>query len=200
MKTSSIIRVLDSIYGKKKSFSEDELHSIDTLLLSRLGFDNKVLTVDFNDLTNFNNLSCLTIDSCMLDKSSIDIISSLKTLKKISFYNCEIVEDIYESFNKIKVNVLRLSNFEFDISRLTGSYEKLILEGINLKKYSCTVNSLDIFNCEINDVDELLECNFEELIISSSQYLVNQLKFDDCGRKIVVMEDNGQFISKKVGF
>ncbi len=200
MKTESIIRVLDSIFGKIDSFSDEELNSVDTLLVSRFGFDKKVQEVDFNDLVNFPNLNTLTIDGCMLDIATIKLISSLLNLKKIYLYNCEVVEDIYDVFNELNIKELCLSNTDFDISRLTGKYDRLQLEGINLKKVNCKVSIFDIFGCEIKDINELLECNYDTIVISPLQYISNQLLFDDSNKKIIVMEENGQFVSKKVGF
>ena len=200
MKSDSIIRIMDSIYGKRDSFTIEEFNNVDTLLLSRLGYDNSVLEVDFNDLLNFSNLETLTVDGCVLDQNAIAIISKLKKLNRLSFYNCEIIEDIYPIFDDIHVKELSLCSTNFDLSLLKGNYNKLHLEDIEFKKLDCTVSVLDIFGCEINDFDSLFETSFDVVVVSSIQYLSNQLRFDDSGRKIVVMEDNGQFVSQKVGF
>ena len=200
MKTESIIRILDSIYGKIDSFSSEELLGIDTLSISRFGFDGSILEVDFNDLLNFSNLESLTIDSCILDVSVVKIIASLSNLDKLYIYNCEINEDVYEEFNNIHVKELGLCNVDINVSRLNGIYQRLQLENVKLEKLNCKVTILDVFACEITDVDELLGDEFEIVVISTLQYLSNQLKFDDCGRKVIVMEDNGQFVSQKVGF
>lgn len=200
MKSESIIRILDSVYGKHDSFTVEELNGINTLLLSRLGYDNKVLEVDFEDLLKFDNLETLTINGCIIDQNAMKIITSLKKLSRLYFYNCDIIEDIYSLFEEIHVKELSLCNINFDLSLLKGSFEKLHLENIKFKKLDCKVNELDVFGCDIENIDELLECEFKVIVISSVQYLSNQLRFDDCGKKVIVMQDNGQFILKKVGF
>ncbi len=88
----------------------------------------------------------------------------------------------------------------FDLSKLDGYYERLTLVGVNFKEIKCHCEILDVFGCTIDNIGDLINSNFEEVVIREELYEKYSLDFNNCGRRVVVLEDNGQFISKKVGF
>ncbi|MBR1385286.1 MAG: hypothetical protein IJ568_00485 [Bacilli bacterium] len=200
MHTESIIQELNSKFGKKDSFTKEELDSIEDLTISKFSFTDEIMKVDFNDLKYFNNLKEICIEDCMLDKNIFLILLSKEKLFKLSLYNCEINEDIYPIFENIKVKELLLSKTDFDLSHLTGYYNRITLENVNFKRIESYMEILDISNNKIENIDDVVKSNFEEIRISHSQYEKYKNEFNSCGRRFIVMEDNLEFIEKKVGF
>lgn len=200
MKSESILDILESVYGKRNNFSDDEINKITSLTVNRVGFDNQILTVDFNDLLNFPNLSSLIIENCIIDNYVIASLTKIPNLKNLSFYNCEIIEDVYSIFNNLNISSLGLSNINFDLGMLDGALKSLFLCNIDFKPFKCQVVSLDVSFCDIKNIEDLFNCIFEELTISFEQYMTNQLEFDNSGKKIIVMEENGQFEMKRIGY
>ena len=200
MKTESILRILESFYGKKDDYTEEELDRIETLTINRVNPDNTLANVDFSDLLKFKCLKRLTIDGCVVDINVMAYINTITYLYSLTLLNCDIVDDIYSFFSSSKIKSLKICNTNFDLDKLTGYYERLILCDVKLKKIKPHVEVLNIYNCQITNYNELLDYNFEELIISKEQYEPFAEQFDNCGRRITILEDNGQFIYKKVGF
>lgn len=200
MKTESILKTLSGLFGSPNLCREEDYKLVDTLIVSRMDYDGTIMDVDYNDLRNFPNLFNLTIDSCMIDNELINILSLLPNLRKLSIINCDIIEDIKESFSGLNIFDLYICNTKFDLEILENKYKRIILEEVPFKEFKGVVGELNVYNCDIKDVNQLLAVNFDVAYVSSKLYLTNQLLFDDSKKKIIVMEENGQFISKKVGF
>ena len=200
MKTESIIRTLDGLFGSAGLCETEHYNLIDTLVVSRLDFDGSILEVDYNDLKNFPKLYNLTLDNCMIDNNVIQVLTELPNLKRLSIINCDVLEDIKENFNKLNILDLYICNTNFNLSYLNKNYRKVRIEEVPFATIPGSIKCLDIYNCEIPDIDELLKTKFDEVMISNELYLTNQLKFDDSNRKISVLEENGQFLVKKVGY
>ncbi len=200
MQTESILNILEGLFNKREGFSKQELESINTLTISRLSFDKKILDVNFSDLLNFPYLEGITIDSCTIDTNVMKVLEQLKNLVDISFYDCEVVEDIYPYLENIQLRNVVISNTKLEIELLNGYYETLTLEGFNVSNINCFGITLDIYASNIDNVNFLDGYNFEEYVISRSQYNKYTEEFNNALRRVVVMEDNGQFIYKKVGF
>ncbi len=200
MKTDSILRILESLYGKKEEFSPEELSRIETLTINRINPDKTLASVDFSDLLNFKNLKKLILDGITIDINTMAYISTVAGLHSLYLYNCEIVEDIYGFFANSKIKDLKVCNTNFDLDSLTGYYEYLTLQGVTLKKFKPHVEVLNIVNCKVDDYESLVDYNYEELVVSIEQYDSYEEGFNNSGRRVVVMEDNGQFPYKKVGF
>ncbi len=200
MKTDSIIDILESLFGKGDNFTEEELNSINSLNISRTDYGNKLLSVDFSDLLNFKNVVSLTINGCSIDNKAITYISNLDKINYLSLFDCIISDDIYPLFVKLDIKNLRIENTNFDLEYLDEYYERLTLSNVIFKVIKSFCKTLDVSNCNINDISLLLESNFEEAIVSKKFYLENEETFNNCSKKIIVMDDNGQFVFKKVGF
>lgn len=200
MKTESILRTLEGLYYRRSSFTEQELKRIDTIVVNRMDYDGTILNVDFNDLKSFVNLFSLTINGCIIDNSVISVLKELPNLKKLVLYDCDIIEDIYSQFNELKLKELIINNTNIDISSVDLNINRLTLEGLEFKIFNFSVNTLDVRFCGIYDAQQLLSCKFNEAIISFELYDANKELFDNSNRVITVMEDNGQFVYKKVGY
>lgn len=200
MKTESILRTLEGLYYRRSSFTEQELKRIDTIVVNRMDYDGTILDVDFNDLKFFPNLFSLTINGCIIDNSVISVLKELPNLKKLVLYDCDLIEDIYFQFNDLKLKDLTINNTNIDISLINLNINRLTLESFKFKPFTFFVNILDVRFCDIFDVQDLLSCNFTETIISFELYDSNKELFDNSNRLITIMEDNGQFVYKKVGY
>lgn len=200
MKTESILRTLEGLYYRRSSFTEQELKRIDTIVVNRMDYDGSILNVDFNDLKSFVDLFSLTINGCIIDNSVFSVLKELPNLKKLVLYDCDIIENIYSQFNELKLKELIINNSNIDISLVDLNINRLTLEGVEFKPFKFSVNTLDVRFCDIYDAQQLLSCKFNETIISFKLYDANKELFDNSNRVITVMEDNGQFVYKKVGY
>ncbi len=200
MRTESIRTIVESLLGKKDNYTAEELNSIDTLVVSRADYDNRLLSVDFNDLLNFKNLVSLKIDGCSIDNETMTIISKLPMLNELSLFNCVIGDDIYEIFRSLNIRILRIENTNFDLEYLDRNYERIVLSGVHFKRINGQCDELDISNCAVNDLSLVIDSNVKTVIVSKAQYLNHEELFNNCNKKIIVMESNGQFIFKEVGF
>ena len=200
MKTDSIIKILEGLYGKKNDYLPKELDRIETLSINRVNPDRSLANVDFSDLLKFKNLRRLNIDGCIIDVDTMAYINTITYLKELCLYNCEIVDDIYPFITNSKIKEMVVSNTNLNLSLLGGYFEKLTLDNVPLKVIKPHVEVLNIFNCKLDKFENILDYNFEELVVSIEQYDAFEKEFNECGRRIVVLEDNGQFVYKKVGF
>lgn len=200
MKTESIIRTLEGMFININLCTVEDFKRVDTLVISRTDFDGSVLAVDYKDLLQFKNLFNLTLDGCMIDNELIEILASIPSLRRLTIVNCDVLENIDKQFSRLNLYDLSIINSEFNLALLDKSYKMVRLEAIPFTYFKGHCNRLDVSQCFIDNVDELLKIDFDELSISNELYFRNQLKFDDSHKKIIVMEENGQFILKKVGF
>ena len=74
MKTDSIIKILEGLYGKKNDYLPKELDRIETLSINRVNPDRSLANVDFSDLLKFKNLRRLNIDGCIIDVDTMAYI------------------------------------------------------------------------------------------------------------------------------
>ncbi len=198
MKTESILRLLDSLYSKRDSFSKEELDSIDTISINRIDYDGDFLEVDFNDLTYFNNLKELMIENCILDAPSMEKICSIVNLKKLTFFNCDIIDDIYTSDIHFGSDELYFINSNIELSHVSGYYEFIFLENMDCSSIDAQGKKLDVSHCEVKNIDNVLTLGFDELVISHDQYEQFKDILPESDKKIYVMEKNGQFVDKDV--
>ena len=115
----------------------------------------------------------------MVDNEFINNIKSLNKLNKISFINCDFVDDATEYFNNLVVDELILDN-NIGINNVTFSnIHNLVL--IN-SSFNCVVNNVDILDItrSVDNNIDLKNSYYKELIISNNHnlddYLYNKSK------------------------
>ncbi len=198
MNTESILRILDGLYSKRSSFTDEELNAVDTVIFNKIDYDDSFMTIDFNDLDNFKNLKEIIVQNCMIDSLAMEKISNCHNLERITFSNCEVIEDIYSYFSNISTNELYFINSNVDLSLVPGYYKLVYLENMHCTSIESMGVRIDVSHCTIEDIDCILTSGFEEVVVSKNQYE----KFKDVlplsGKKIIVMQGNGQFIDKDV--
>ena len=179
IKTESIIDIVELALNKPiDSITVDELDKVTFLTINRIDYED-VLEVDSNDLKLFHNLEQLSVNNCMVDNEFIDNIKSLNKLNKISFINCDFVDDATEYFNNLVVDELILDN-NIGINNVTFSnIHNLVL--IN-SSFNCVVNNVDILDItrSVDNNIDLKNSYYKELIISNNHnlddYLYNKSK------------------------
>ena len=198
VKTTSILNLLNSMFDKKVGFTQEELDKITFVSISRMSYTGTLFDVDFSDLKLFKNLKKISIDHCMIDSSAMEIVASIPNLTNISLYNCDVLDNAYSSFNKIQTRNLLFSNTKIDLSKISGYFDTVTLENVDVRDIECHGELIDISRCDIKDIDVITTSSFKEIIVSNNQYLEFQIFFDKCNKHIIVMEENGQFILKEV--
>ncbi len=53
MNTESILRILDGLYSKRSSFTDEELNAVDTVIFYKIEYDDRFMTIVFYDFDNF---------------------------------------------------------------------------------------------------------------------------------------------------
>ena len=156
----------------KNLYREEDIPYIDTIRINRLDSNGAILNVDFQDILLFPNLKNLYIENISKDLENLNG-------KNLVLDNVDIKLEL-------------LSNLVFN---------ELILREFTLdKEYVLNAKYLDIQKCDIKNYNIFSHSEIETITISKSQYLLNNQFFDTLKKKIIIMEDNGQFIYKKVGF
>ncbi len=198
MRTESINQLLESLFDKKDVFSDEELDSVSSINISRMSFVGTLFDVDFSDLDYFRNLSDISIDGCMIDKKAMESIIKHEKLNSISFCNCDVLGDTYPYFQKLQTQNISFINTRVDLSKITGYYDCVKIENMMINELNAQGSLLDVTNSLFRDIDVIVTAGFKTLKVSHKQYLEYQLILDKCGKNVIVMEENGQFISKEV--
>lgn len=198
MKTESILRILESLYSKRDSFTKEELDGVSSLIINKIDYDGNFLNVDFNDLDNFNNIEVLIIDGCMLDCFAMDQIIKHSDFNKVVFRNCDVIEDVYDYFEKLSTKEIAFINSNIDLTKVPGIYYRVYLETMKIGCLDSSGEILDVSHCEIEEIDDVLTSFFNTIVLSSKQYNTYEDVIKTSNKKIIIMEDNGQFVDKEV--
>ena len=116
----------------------------------------------------------------------------------VIMHNCDVIEDAYPYFEKIQVDKLYFINTNIDLNRVPGYYNLVYLENMEIEDIDTIGDTLDVSRSIIKNIDFIVTSSFNEVIVSKNQYLEFQYIIDNCGKNVVVREENGQFISKDV--
>lgn len=200
MKTDSILEMLQMKFGHGEPYSENELTEISRLSVKRFDIDKSLLRVNFDDLKNFNAVTNLTINSCVIDKEIINKISELKTLGTLVLINCSLNNSAKKELKKTSIKNLIIDFGEVNIDCASDfKLDSLVLNGFRIKKgLNFIATDLDVSRCEIADNNILDNKEIEKVTISYSQYIKDISFFDSLKKNVKIMEDNGQFVYKEL--
>lgn len=190
MKTQSIKDLLELQFGEKESYSEDELHSIKTIVINRFNFVGEINNIDFNDLLLFPNLESLTIQQCILNSEDISIISKLTKLKSITFLSCEFAGDYQALFNLNSLKDLCFESTKIDLALLdNGIFDNLILSHIDIDKdFNFSVNKLNIAKANVVNWN-ILNNRIDTLVVSDKQYN-DSIELQNYSSHMIIIEDS----------
>lgn len=200
MNTSSINEILEIKFGYKDNYTIDELNQIDRLVINRFDISGELLNVDFSDLRYLNNLEELTIKQCILDNDIINVIVESCNLKKLVLFYCDIIGNIEESFKKLNIEYLVINDTNLDLNLLRFlNLKKIVLANININSnVSFVTDVLDIQRCLFDNIKYFKMENIDKLKLSYSQYISNKEYLNLYKDKLIIMEDNGEFVYKFV--
>lgn len=200
MKTESIISMMNDLFGEN-SYTEENYAEIDTLHINRFDIDNELLEVNFDDILLFPNVKDLYIENCMIDSENINYIVN-NNIEKLYLINCDVVDDITDSVQYMTGKRVFLDNVDINLSILSNVvFNSLTLRSVVINPGNIlNANYLDIQKCEIKDLSVLDNDVIDTIVVSFEQYNSNSEYFDNLCKKVIVMEDNGQFEYKRVGW
>ncbi len=200
MNSDSIVKILENASINSNYYTSDELNSITTIVLNKMSYDGTILETDFNDLLKFPNLCNLTLNGFIIDNRLVSILLKIPGLRVLTLNNCEIIEYIYMSFSKLRLYELNICNTNFNVGLLNIELDKLILNNVEFGRFKAHVDKLDVSRCNVDNVRELLSSSFDTIIVPHDLYFSNQSSFDDCKKKVIVMQNDSMFVLRKVGF
>lgn len=191
--TESIIDIVESSLNKKiTDIDSRDLDNIKYLRVckTRLG---DILNVDFSELKYFINLEELSIEGCMIDYSVLDIIKELLNLQKISFIDCDFVDDPREYFENLYIEELVLNNVIGIEGNLFSNITKLTIVNIPINFNVQNINTFDISHANFSKTN-LIELGIENLIINVKQLTEEYLNLP----YIVIVKNNFDEIVKVI--
>lgn len=143
----------------------EDLKKIKELNIDRMSFNGQIKTIDYNELSYFDNLECLNIFNCPINEEFMKIIIQ-KDLEKIYFYNCDFIDDCTDFFNLLKVKELTIDTCLGTEDICFSNIKKLTLRNINLSNAITNIDVLDISHVQTMKTPELSK--IKELIILNS--------------------------------
>ena len=199
MKTENIKDIMELNFGVKEEYLQSEFDSITELSINRFDVAGDLNSIDFSELLYFANLKNLSIKQCIIDKDIINIILKINSLNNLYIDDCEVVDDISPLFENKKFDTLIFDNINFELSEL----EKVNTN--NLYIYNATLDrdlyfnvlKLDISNCEIKESININCSSLKTLIIDKSMYKNLDNELNNFHGRLVVMEENGQFVKEE---
>ena len=196
MKTDKIRDLLELNFGLKESYTKADLDTLESLYIDRFDIDGTILNVDYSDLLLFSNLKYLTISKCILDYNFFEIIKKID-LETLTLSNCEIIDDVSEIIDNLRIKNLNIENTNFNFKWFKNLYFKsLIIRNMDIDTdFIVNTKSLDISKSNLKNYDFLNSNVIQKLIISTNQYTSF---FDNYNGHLIIMEDNGQFILREV--
>lgn len=200
MKTDSILETLRAKIGHDEPYSASELAEISRLNIKRFDIDKDVLRVNFDDLKYFNAVTSLTINSCVINRETIDKIKQLKTLGTLILMNCSLTNNAKYYLKQTTIKNLVIDFGEVNMDCVSDfNLDSLVINGFRIKSgLNLKATNLDVSKCILVDKNVLKSENIKKLTISYSQYMKDTLFFDNLNKEIIVMENNRELIYKEL--
>ena len=198
MKTDSIQMILNSKYGPQV-YSEEQLQGILNLTINRFDIVGDLLKIYPEELLQFPNLKKLSINQCIVGEKFISILSELKNLEEIAFYNCDFTHNAEELFQLPNIKKVLLDGTEAPISFFNNCVlSSLALSIITINDTATfVIDELDIRKSKISDWS-FLDNQINKLVVNFSQYTSNE-ELQSYKSYLVIMDnDNPELVIKEV--
>ena len=199
MKTDSIQMILNSKYGPQEVYSEEQLQGILNLTINRFDIVGDLLKIYPEELLQFPNLKKLSINQCIVGENFISILSELKNLEEIGFYNCDFTYNAEELFQLPNIKKVLLDGTEAPISFFNNCVlSSLALSNITINDTATfVIDELDIRKSKISDWS-FLDNQINKLVVNFSQYTSNE-ELQSYKSYLVIMDnDNPELVIKEV--
>lgn len=174
LRTKSIVDIVESIINKNiNDIQLEELDVIKNLRVCKIDY-NDILDVELSELRLFKKLDELSIEGCMISHNDLNVLKDIYNLKKISFIDCDFIDNSQEYFDNLCVEELVLNN--------VIGLDDILFSNINIltiinTKLKCNVRRIKNIDISRNSIlkTSLIDLDIDNLIINKKQLNENYL-------------------------
>lgn len=189
----------DSINNMLNNIDREDLPQIKKLIIDKFSISGEILNVDYSELLNFPNLETLYFENCILDFLAMSILTKLKYLKNLYLLNCEVIEGTEKLIENLNLETLVIDNTDIKTSNLNIiKARNVTLANICMTDIKLVASTLNIAKASFQNLNFLNNIITEKLTISYEMYKSNEKIFNNLPYKIIVLEENSDFIYKEV--
>lgn len=189
----------DSINSMLNNIDREDLPQIKKLIIDKFSISGEILNVDYSELLNFPNLETLYFENCILDFLAMSILTKLKYLKNLYLLNCEVIEGTEKLIENLNLETLVIDNTDIKTDNLDIiKARNITLSSISVPNIKLVASTLNIAKASFQNLNFLNNIITEKLIISYEMYKSNEKVFNNLPYKIIVLEENSDFIYKEV--
>ena len=189
----------DSINSMLNNIDREDLPQIKKLIIDKFSISGEILNVDYSELLNFPNIETLYFENCILDFLAMSILTKLKYLKNLYLLNCEVIEGTEKLIENLNLETLVIDNTDIKTDNLDIiKARNITLSSISVPNIKLVASTLNIAKASFQNLNFLNNIITEKLIISYEMYKSNEKVFNNLPYKIIVLEENSDFIYKEV--
>lgn len=189
----------DSINNMLNNIDEEELPQIKKLIIDKFSISGEILNVDYSELLNFPNLETLYFENCILDFLAMSVLTKLKNLKNLYLLNCEVIGGTEKLIENLNLETLVIDNTDIKTDNLDIiKARNITLSSISVPNIKLVASTLNIAKASFQNLNFLNNIITEKLTISYEMYKSNEKLFNNLPYKIIVLEENSDFIYKEV--
>ena len=181
------------------NINREDLPQIKKLIIDKFSISGEILNVDYSELLNFLNLETLYFENCILDFLAMSILTKLKNLKNLYLLNCEVIEGDEKLIENLNLETLVIDNTDIKTSNLNIiKARNVTLANICMPDIKLVASTLNITKASFQNLNFLNNIITEKLTISYKMYQTNEEVFNSLPYKIIVLEENNNFVYKEV--
>ena len=189
----------DSINSMLNNIDREDLPQIKKLIIDKFSISGEILNVDYSELLNFPNLETLYFENCILDFLAMSILTKLKYLKNLYLLNCEVIEGTEKLIENLNLETLVIDNTDIKTDNLDIiKARNVTLANICMPDIKLVASTLNITKASFQNLNFLNNIITEKLTISYKMYQTNEEVFNSLPYKIIVLEENNNFVYKEV--
>ena len=189
----------DSINNMLNNIDEEELPQIKKLIIDKFSISGEILNVDYSEILNFPNIETLYFENCILDFLAMSILTKLKYLKNLYLLNCEVIEGTEKLIENLNLETLVIDNTDIKTDNLDIiKARNITLSSISVPNIKLVASTLNIAKASFQNLNFLNNIITEKLTISYKMYQTNEEVFNSLPYKIIVLEENSNFVYKEV--
>lgn len=162
----------------------------ETVVIYGKDINNNPITFEYGKINE--NITSLKLIFVNLTNDILNYINNMKNLKTLQIIDSEIIEDIYESFERLNVENLYINEvINFDIKMINyKEFKKLDLYNIDIDKdVEVKADILNIYNCNIIDYSIFEKSYIKNLSIQYNEYQKNTKIFTNPNFKLTIIDD-----------
>lgn len=189
----------DSINNMLNNIDEEELPQIKKLIIDKFSISGEILNVDYSEILNFPNIETLYFENCILDFLAMSILTKLKNLKELYLLNCEVIGGTEKLIENLNLETLVIDNTDIKTDNLDIiKARNITLSSISVPNIKLVASTLNIAKASFQNLNFLNNIITEKLTISYKMYQTNEEVFNSLPYKIIVLEENSNFVYKEV--